>query len=109
MPLLLPSSANLTGQSAPIGRASAKGKQVSAKDNLYFDSPVLSRNHGKIFLTNGAVYLEDTDSTHGTRYRAQNVSGFTKLAKGAAQLLSDKCIVHFGLDLKKEKRESCSE
>ncbi|KAL8784057.1 MAG: hypothetical protein Q9213_004184 [Squamulea squamosa] len=63
--ILLSPSAN----SVFIGRASKTASKglVAAPDNAWFDSPIMSRQHGKISVTSsGVVQLQDLGSTHGT-------------------------------------------
>lgn len=45
-------------ESALIGR--------SKRCQIYIDDPYMSKNHAKIFLRDGAFYIEDLDSTNGS-------------------------------------------
>lgn len=43
------------------------GRTVSGSNcELQIDSPIVSRNHGEIFIANGKFYYRDLDSTNGT-------------------------------------------
>ncbi|KAL8695569.1 MAG: hypothetical protein Q9224_003344, partial [Gallowayella concinna] len=59
-----------------IGRASktpSKGL-VAAPENAWFDSPIMSRHHGKISVTaSGVIQLKDLASTHGTFIRLKRL------------------------------------
>lgn len=58
---------DLTRGPLPIGRASAKESDRSAKSsNLYIRNSHLSKAHARIWLENGSVFLEDVGSTFGT-------------------------------------------
>lgn len=51
----------------PVGRASAKDGGRSAKiSNLYIRNSHLSKAHARVWVEDGAVYLEDVGSTFGT-------------------------------------------
>ncbi|SGZ51948.1 CIC11C00000005466 [Sungouiella intermedia] len=51
----------------PIGRASARDGGRSAKlNNLYIRNSHLSKIHARVWVEDGAVYLEDVGSTFGT-------------------------------------------
>ena len=45
-------------ENAMIGR--------SKRCHVYIDDPYLSKNHARIFLKDGAFYIEDLDSTNGS-------------------------------------------
>ncbi|KAL8725857.1 MAG: hypothetical protein Q9166_007103 [cf. Caloplaca sp. 2 TL-2023] len=64
-------------KSVYIGRASktpSKGL-IAAPENAWFDSPIMSRTHGKMFLTDtGVVQLKDLGSTHGTFHRLKRLA-----------------------------------
>lgn len=45
-------------ENATIGR--------SKRCHIYIDDPYLSKNHARIFLKEGAFYIEDLDSTNGS-------------------------------------------
>ncbi|KAL9036729.1 MAG: hypothetical protein Q9180_004129, partial [Flavoplaca navasiana] len=61
-----------------IGRASkttSKGL-LAAPQNAWFDSPIMSRQHGRISMTStGVVQLQDLASTHGTWIRNKRLEG----------------------------------
>lgn len=72
---------------------------------MFFDSPVVSRRHGEIFMSNHNVYLIDTNSTHGTRYSVDGVAGLVRLRPDKAQLLAEKGVLRLGADVTKDSRE----
>ncbi|KAL8713784.1 MAG: hypothetical protein Q9220_002311 [cf. Caloplaca sp. 1 TL-2023] len=86
-------SLDLAVPSADVGRASkvaSKGLLASSK-NAWFDSPIMSRQHGKITMTStGAVSLQDCGSTHGTWLRNK------RLASKETRIVDDGDVVTFG-------------
>ncbi|KAL8904355.1 MAG: hypothetical protein Q9207_003334 [Kuettlingeria erythrocarpa] len=76
-----------------IGRASkttSKGL-VGLPENAWFNSPIMSREHGKMFMTStGAVHIEDCASTHGTFIEPR------RLEPKKSYKLSDGDVVTFG-------------
>ncbi|CAO1603098.1 hypothetical protein XANCAGTX0491_006691 [Xanthoria calcicola] len=60
-----------------IGRASKTASKglVAAPANAWFDSPIMSRQHGRISMTSsGAVQLQDLASTHGTWIQSRRLA-----------------------------------
>ncbi len=55
------SSSKVIKEHITIGRASQ-----SSTCDIQIDSPIVSRNHGEIFIADGAYYYRDLDSTNGT-------------------------------------------
>lgn len=81
-----------------VGRSSARTGQVAANDNLFFDNPVISRKHAVVFMANDNLYIEDTGSTHGTKYCSKLADAF-ELQPHKAEVLSDKGMLHLGVDV----------
>ncbi|KAL8753299.1 MAG: hypothetical protein Q9199_005142 [Rusavskia elegans] len=76
-----------------IGRASKTASKglVAAPENAWFDSPIMSRQHGKISMTSsGAVQLQDLASTHGTWIRNK------RLAANETRDIHDGDLITFG-------------
>ncbi|KAL8761193.1 MAG: hypothetical protein Q9184_002656 [Pyrenodesmia sp. 2 TL-2023] len=76
-----------------IGRASKTASKglVGLPENAWFNSPIMSREHGKIFMTpTRAVHIEDCASTHGTFIKTR------RLEPKRSYALSDGDIVTFG-------------
>lgn len=88
---------NDTVKQVEVGRASknADKRLIAAKDNAWFDSPIMSRQHAKFSATADKVcdslqplirhdsyrsikkaYLQDNDSTHGTYIGNQRLDAF---------------------------------
>ncbi|WEW60218.1 hypothetical protein PRK78_005703 [Emydomyces testavorans] len=84
-----------------LGRASKVQTKnlIPNKDNLWFDNPVLSRNHAEFVIVPGQeeVYLTDTKSMHGTWVN------FIKLSSGKKVLLDDGDVVIFGARISRGK------
>lgn len=60
-----------------VGRSSkspSKGR-VATDDNGLFDCGVISRNHATIYMQSGVVYLQDTESRHGTFVNEVDIRG----------------------------------
>ncbi|KAI0386965.1 hypothetical protein F5Y04DRAFT_242695 [Hypomontagnella monticulosa] len=93
-----------------IGRASkvpTKGC-VAAKDNAWFESPVMSRHHAELLLdtnsTPKAILIKDIGSLHGTFHTRE--SGFgneSRLEQQKPIKLSDGDALRFGTDIFRSK------
>lgn len=76
-----------------IGRASKTASKglVPMSGNAWFNSPIMSREHGKLFLTpEGEIHVQDSASTHGTWI------GQRRLASHESAKISDGDMVTFG-------------
>ncbi|KAL8994064.1 MAG: hypothetical protein Q9169_005872 [Polycauliona sp. 2 TL-2023] len=76
-----------------IGRASKTASKglLAAPENAWFDSPIMSRQHGKIFMSSsGAVHIQDLASTHGTWIRNK------RLAANETCVVHDQDLITFG-------------
>ncbi|KAI1933367.1 hypothetical protein LOZ66_006494 [Ophidiomyces ophidiicola] len=80
-----------------LGRSSRVESKnlIAAPDNLWFDNPVLSRNHAEfaIAIQNKDVYIMDTNSMHGTWLNG------VKLSCERRALLMDGDHITFGADV----------
>lgn len=47
----------------------------SKRCHVYIDDPYLSKNHARIFLKDGAFYIEDLDSTNGSFLNGRRLPG----------------------------------
>ncbi|KAI0400227.1 hypothetical protein F4802DRAFT_602226 [Xylaria palmicola] len=89
-----------------IGRSSevtSKGF-VPAHDNAWFDNPVMSRRHAKLFAdfntTPLTICITDVDSFHGTFVTTNHGWGKQqRLVNGEGFILSDGDVIRFGMDI----------
>ncbi|KAI1204927.1 uncharacterized protein F4807DRAFT_300534 [Annulohypoxylon truncatum] len=89
-----------------IGRASkvpAKGF-VAAKNNAWFDSPVMSRQHAELLFDYGGtpkgVFIQDIGSLHGTFHTPKDGTGKElRLEQHSLVRLSDGDLLRFGTDI----------
>ncbi|KAI1085039.1 hypothetical protein F5B20DRAFT_575508 [Whalleya microplaca] len=96
--------------SVPIGRASkvpSKGF-VAAKDNAWFDSPVMSRQHAELVVsfdaTPKAVFIKDIGSLHGTFHTPNDASKKrSRIEQDQSVKLSNGDILQFGIDIFRSK------
>ncbi|KAJ5155981.1 hypothetical protein N7492_008784 [Penicillium capsulatum] len=88
-------------QVIPIGRSSKRGPHVRtpAKDNGWFDSRVMSRDHADLVLCleKNIIYLRDCSSTHGTWLNNH------RLAVGEPTHLVDGDMLRFGIDVERDE------
>ncbi|KAI0152818.1 hypothetical protein GGR57DRAFT_159005 [Xylariaceae sp. FL1272] len=91
----------------PIGRASkvlTKGF-VPAKDNAWFENPVMSREHAELSVVldnqeSPAVYIQDVESFHGTFYMPNDgLNQERRLQPRQRQKLVTGDIIRFGIDI----------
>ncbi|KAI4128373.1 MAG: hypothetical protein LQ338_002775 [Usnochroma carphineum] len=83
-----------TNGSVIIGRASKTATKglVAGPGNAWFDSPIMSRSHGKLFVNSaGTIHIQDSSSTHGT------FLGPKRLAPNKPYALSNGDIITFGM------------
>ncbi|KAI9780119.1 MAG: hypothetical protein M1816_003174 [Peltula sp. TS41687] len=75
-----------------VGRASKDNTKDlnSGPENAYFDSPIMSREHAKIWIKNLIVYIQDVGSLHGTFLNHK------PLTKGVPYTLPHGAVVTFG-------------
>lgn len=71
-----------------IGRGSAC--------DLRIDCPLVSRRHAKVTTRAGRAYIEDTQSTHGTRLNGTALKKPTRLRPGDCVEIGGICLVYFG-------------
>ncbi|KAL8937356.1 MAG: hypothetical protein Q9216_004462 [Gyalolechia sp. 2 TL-2023] len=86
----------LFGDPVIIGRASKTASKglVPLPENAWFHSPIISREHGKLFLAAmGEVHIQDSASTHGTWI------GKRRLASKESSKISNGDIVTFGTNV----------
>ncbi|KAL8746659.1 MAG: hypothetical protein Q9190_001348 [Brigantiaea leucoxantha] len=83
---------NPTRRSVDVGRASKTASKglVASRGNGWFDSPIMSRQHGVLRFVDDHVELEDTASTHGT------FIGDRKLENGEKHSLKSGDVICFG-------------
>ncbi|KAI9881546.1 MAG: hypothetical protein M1830_000110 [Pleopsidium flavum] len=81
-----------------IGRSSKSETKnlVAAEDNAWFDSPVMSREHARLWIStpdSRFVYLKDVGSMHGTSIQDRS------LVKNIDHILKDGEIITFGIEV----------
>jgi len=92
------------GSKVPIGRASksvAKKELMAAPDNIYIDSPVMSRSHAILSVGGEAdtpqFFITDSDSMHGTMLNGRS------LAPDQPERLTPGDLLQFGVDINRNE------
>ena len=95
------------GSKVPIGRASksvAKKELMAAPDNIYIDSPVMSRSHAILSVGGEAdtpqFFITDSDSMHGTMLNGRS------LAPDQPERLTPGDLLQFGVDINRNEGAS---
>lgn len=112
---------NETVKQVEVGRASKNADKclIAAKDNAWFDSPIMSRQHAKFSATANKVcdqlqplikispyeyiqraYVQDNDSTHGTYLGNERLDAYKDY------LIDNNEIVTFGVRVTSGARKS---
>lgn len=79
-----------------LGRPMIVGRQNNC--DVVLDNPKISRQHAKLWLDNGVVYVEDLKSTNGTLVNGVSISSITRLHDGdILQFTHDESVARFRL------------
>jgi DNA-binding winged helix-turn-helix (wHTH) protein len=73
----------------------ADGEHIAGRDadcSLVIDGTTVSRHHARITVSQGAVMIEDLDSTNGTHVNGERISVATRLASGEAFALGSETL-----------------
>ncbi|KAF9882155.1 hypothetical protein CkaCkLH20_00191 [Colletotrichum karsti] len=84
--------------SIKIGRTSKRFQELGAKENnLFFDSPVMSRDHAELLVDwyHKKVFIKDTSSLHGTHLNN------SRLRSDEKRELAHGDILKFGIDIQR--------
>ncbi|KAH8202942.1 hypothetical protein TruAng_002888 [Truncatella angustata] len=86
-----------------VGRASKQESKgfVAARENAWFDSPVMSRQHAELSADFDAktVLIQDIGSLHGTFHRTKDDTNEDRLPTREKVPLKDGDILRFGTDI----------